>query len=203
MLIEYLITGATAFLWLWLLLHHPRVCAIVPPELTLDKIDPESLALLVPLAYVLGMVVDYASIQLTKVLTFFLKRLVWPLCKHISCARQSHYSKLKNALKPRKRREAPLSQHEVMLASSELGKQLEMRSSRDRVARGALLNVIIGTLVLSSYYTAKPKLQVSTCYILLGGLALSLLLFAMWYRFDRLTHRYRRKAGEAIKKGRP
>ena len=59
---------------------------------------------------------------------------------------------------------APLSQQEVMLASPDLGKQLEMRSSRDRVARGAFLNAVIGTLVLSRHDLIQSPVE-----IYLGG----------------------------------
>ena len=84
-----------------------------------------------------------------------------------------------------------------MLASTDLGKQLELRSSRDRVARGALLNAVIGTVVLFRHHSTQHPLSE---YVLLGGLALCIVLFLMWHRFDRLTHKYRRKAGQAIER---
>lgn len=85
-----------------------------------------------------------------------------------------------------------------MLASADLGKQIEMRSSRDRVVRGTFLNALTGTVVLSRHY--YPEKGVRWAYILVTGSALCFVLFLMWHRFDRLTHKYRRKAGEAIEK---
>jgi hypothetical protein len=197
LLIEYLITGATAFLWLWFLFHHPQT--VVPTDLRLDRIDAATITLGIPFAYVLGMIIDFVSLRVTEAL---LRRLLRPLQRTISKTLPKGWQKLKRASEPRKRSKAPLSQQEVLLASAELAKQFEMRSSRDRVARGAFLNTLLGTAVVSSYYAAKPQTQVSSMSILVGGLVLASLLFAMWLRFDRLTHKYRQKAGEAIlKKG--
>ena len=61
LLIEYLVTGATAFLWLWFLFHHPQV--VVPADLRLDKIDAAKITLMVPFAYVLGMIIDFVSLR--------------------------------------------------------------------------------------------------------------------------------------------
>jgi hypothetical protein len=195
LLIEYLITGATAFLWLWFLVNHPY--SVVPDDLRLAKIDAATIALLAPFAYVLGMVIDFASIRVTDALVY---RLLWPLRRAISNALPVAWPNLKRALEPRQRLKAPLSQQEVLLASAELAKQLEMRSSRDRIARGAFLNALLGTAVISSFYATQPQMKVSSTFILVGGLVLASLLFAMWLRFARLTYRYRRKAGMAILK---
>lgn len=199
LLIEYLITGATAFLWLWFLLHHPWT--VIPAQLRPDTINSAKITLMVPFAYVLGMIIDFASIPVTDAFEWLLvERALWTLRRMISRVLPTRCARLKHAIEPRKRKSAPLSQQEVLLANAELGKQLEMRSSRDRIARGAFLNALIGTAVVTSYYSAQPQSQVSPKTTLLGGLALASLLFAMWYRFDRLTHKYRQKAGEAIQK---
>jgi hypothetical protein len=100
---------------------------------------------MVPFAYVLGMIIDFASILVTDALKWSLVQLR----RMISRALPNHYENLKRAIEPRKRERAPLSQQQVLLASTELGKQVEMRSSRDRVARGAFLNVLIGTAVVT------------------------------------------------------
>ncbi len=196
LVIEYLITGATAFLWMWFLLH------LLPMGLRpnmLDTLDSAKLTLMVPFAYVVGMIIDFASRLVTNALEWLLvQRALWPLRRMISAALPDQYQNLKRAFEPRKRDSAPLSQQQVLIASGELGKQLEMRSSRDRVARGAFLNALIGTAFVTSYYAANRGTQIYSKYILMGGLVLASLLFAMWYRFDHLTHRYRRKAGEAI-----
>ncbi len=195
LLIEYLITGATAFLWLWFLLPYPQLDA--PAKVGLEGIDAKTLGLMVPLAYVLGMIIDFVSNLVTRGLRFLVvEHTLWPLRKRIAAA----LPKIQRYLEPPERKRAPLSQHEIMLASAELGKQLEMRSSRDRVARGAFLNAVIGTIVVTTYCGANPECHVSTRAILFGGCGMSLVLFAMWHRFDWLTDKYKRKAGEAIQK---
>lgn len=197
LLIEYLISGATAFLWLWFLFHNPQI--VVPTDLRLDKIDAPTITLMVPFAYVLGMIIDFVSLRVTEAIEHYLLR---PLRRTISKALPESWQRLKHEIEAPKRSKARLSQQEVLLASAELGKQLEMRSSRDRIARGAFLNMLLGTAVVSSYYKSVPQTQASSTSILLGGLVLASLLFAMWLRFDRLTHKYRQKAGEAILKKR-
>jgi hypothetical protein len=202
LLIEYLITGATAGLWLLLLFH--RAYPDLAAEFRLDRIDPKTLAFLVPLAYVIGMIIDYVSRFVASAVDFLIVRCaIWPLRRRISARipnRTSMYQKLKKLIEPPERKRAPLSQHEIMLVSTELGKQLEIRSSRDRVARGAFLNSIVATGVLYYYYSVDVHPPVSLQVILFGGLGLSAVLFAMWRRFARLTYKYQRKAGEAIQK---
>jgi hypothetical protein len=65
--------GATAILWLWFLLHHPS--RVVPAELRLDTINSAKLTLTVPFAYVLGMIIDFASILVTDALKWLLVQL--------------------------------------------------------------------------------------------------------------------------------
>jgi hypothetical protein len=145
------------------------------------------------------MIIDFASHIATNVIEYIiLDRALWPLRRMIGRTLPSHCTNLKKWIQPRERHHAPLSQQQILLASTQLGKQLELRSGRDRVARGAFLNVIIGTVVLHSYYSVEPKLQAYSQYIMLGGFVLTSLLFAMWYRFEWLTHKYRKKAGDAI-----
>jgi hypothetical protein len=201
LLIEYLITGATALVWLLLLFY--RAQPGLAAQFRLDRIDPKTFAFLVPLAYVIGMIIDYVSRFVAHTLDFLIvRRAIWPLRRRISARipnRTGVYQKLKKLIEPPEQKPARLSQHEVMLVSAELGKQLEMRSSRDRIARGAFLNSIVATGVLYYYYSADAHPPASSQVILLGGIGLSAVLFAMWRRFYRLTHKYRRKAGDAIR----
>jgi hypothetical protein len=211
LLIEYLITGATALLWLLLLFY--RAQPDFAAQFRLDRIDPKTFVFLVPLAYVIGMIIDYVSRFVAHALDILIVECaIWPLRRRI-CARipdptsdalgkydrkSRVYQKLKKLIEPPKEKRARLSQHEVMLVSAELGKQLEVRSSRDRVARGAFFNSIVATGVLYYYYSADAHPPVSSQVILFGGLGLSAVLFAMWRRFARLTDKYLRKAGDAI-----
>ena len=55
LLIEYLITGATSVIWIWLIL------SAIAPEYTLSvkELTAAHLTFGAPLTYVLGMVIDY------------------------------------------------------------------------------------------------------------------------------------------------
>jgi hypothetical protein len=85
----------------------------------------------------------------------------------------------------------------IFLNSPELTKQYEMRSSRDRVARGAFLNVLMLTISATLLCPcSKPYLPL---FITLpAGLFLTGVCFAMWFRFNRLTSRFKHGAYQAI-----
>jgi hypothetical protein len=211
LLIEYLVGGLTALLWIWVLLWNS--CGDSLQKCLPSGVDPKVIgALAIPFAYIVGMVIDFISRELTD----RLRKLVagnttdrGPRPEAVRYPSADERSWLKERVEKwrlgfrkdddhARKDDEPLSQQEVMLASAELGKQVEIRSSRDRVARGAFLNALIGTVVLSRHY--YPERGLRWAYILVAGSALCFILFLMWHRFDRLTNKYRHKAGEAIKK---
>jgi hypothetical protein len=196
---RHLVTGTIALLWVWVLLRRP--CGDSLAGCWPCEIDSKAfVALFVPFAYILGMAIDFISRGVTATIR---KRILPPLQQLIHRKIPCRFNRLKEWFRPRDEKDAPLSQQAIMLASTDLGKQLEMRSSRDRVARGAFLNAVISTLVLWRDFSAQSRPPISPGYVLLGGVVLSLILFRMWHRFHRLTHKYRRKAGKAILRKNP
>jgi hypothetical protein len=160
LLIEYLITGVLAILWIGgvIMLGSDAAPAF-------DQLSGPQVTLLAPLAYILGMLIDYIG-----------KRLTDPFV--IDDSKET------------------LHKAELVARSAEVGKQYEMRKSRDRVARGLLANLVLLGIVGAGVLVQKhpPSLF---WWIPLFTL-LSILSFIIWRRFYRLTRRYKLKASEAV-----
>jgi len=163
LLIEYLISGAFALLWILVLLVTPGVEIPMPRS---SKLWP----LLVPLLYVLGMLIDYiASIA------------VYPLKQRI------------------KRRVRILSNHDttkLWIKSPDLAREIAHRSSRDRVARGAIINIFFLTTILVNYYMQKANFFSAVLAAGIGTMIFAISVL-MWYRFQQLTIEYEKKALKA------
>jgi hypothetical protein len=167
-LIEYLVTGACALFWIF------GLCFLT--RLQVPKIETAYIALVAPALYVLGILVDYCSRQPLKRLKKNLER-----CNFIE---RSHGRSESSAT--------------VWAGSVELGKQLEMRSSRDRIARGAVGNILLSTLVYTAVTsrTSGPLWS----YVVLGvGLAVVWIAVGMWIRFERLTNEFKKDACDALR----
>jgi hypothetical protein len=88
---------------------------------------------------------------------------------------------------------------EILLHSSDLAKQIEIRSSRDRIARGAAGNVLVATIVFT-LFTARVSKDIPWYAVLVAGLILLLITILMWYRLEYRTSSFTRKAANAILK---
>ncbi len=170
MLVEYLITGSCALLWVRALLL--LVGSDLPEGLSFQGWDGAKLALLVPGIYVLGMLVDF----LGKGITDLLKKL------------------FRESL-PDKKDERELFYWDIFMHAPELGRQIEIRSSRDRVARGAIVNTVIGTIVLALLNGRDAN---KWWPVILGGVLLTLLFSALWFRFYKRTSKFEIGASKAI-----
>src|SRR5258707_7208740 len=65
----------------------------------------------------------------------------------------------------------PLHYTEILARSSDLGKQIELRSSRDRIARGAVGNVFVATIVFT-LLAARLHTSLTWYAVLLAGVVL-------------------------------
>lgn len=183
--VEYLVTGCTALLWLiplWRLSGlSNKICL---DQISLDKY----VLLLLPALYVVGMLVD----SISSLLLQWLKPV----------ARKN--KKLKQALadlpwvRSSQKGSAPLVDDSiphkntafVLYHSSELAKVMLAHSSRDRIARGALLNSLLAFFIsLVGGWSILFSLAL---------LVLSVALFGMWWRFERLSHGFKQHAVEVI-----
>ncbi|MEL6923037.1 MAG: hypothetical protein AAFO94_03240 [Bacteroidota bacterium] len=169
LLIEYLINGSIAIIW-------------ILPLVDLDDfplMDDLEALLLAPLVYVLGMFVDYAAWVLTRPLKSIIRE---------------------NALKEVARNIADEGQYfdkaayayfwneklEIEKRYPDLNKELTSRSSRDRIARGVMLNLIPITILYWSH------LQVV-------GIFLFILSVFMWWKFEHYNRCFELRAAYSIR----
>ena len=165
--IEYFITGTGALLWLVPLFATAR------PKTS--DISAGTVLLVAPVLYAFGMAIDFAS-----------NTLLNKLIRHI-------HSSHKENLLPNGLSDTAF----INYRSSTLGHALELRSTRDRIARGFFFNLVVTTLVIFfrdvSWLLPIPRFEVLVSLILLTVVA-----FGTWWRFERLTYRLKKHAVRAI-----
>jgi hypothetical protein len=169
LLVEYLVSGCVALVWLLPLL---QVLGYSPQK------NPAIAALFLPGLYVLGMVVDFVG-------WFAFRRLK-------SRIKRKAYANLKPEFGTTHAVEI-----RILIYAPELAQASEMRSSRDRVARGTVVNAILGTVVLT-LCGQRAGISLAPISIVAIGLLIVLLCLAMWYRFQRLSYDYEMRSLNAI-----
>lgn len=147
LLIEYLVSGAVAFAWLFPLLQGKVI-----------KIDTPFLPVAFLLLYVLGMAVDYLAWALTRIPKHVIREWVYRKYRGNDLTQEQS---------------GTLRQAKITLYAPDLAKELAMRSSRDRIARGSVVNSILATMFLL-------PLQV--------GLPLVVFASLLWVGFERLSY---------------
>jgi hypothetical protein len=165
--IEYFITGSCALLWLVPLFATSRPQG--------SDVSAVTVLLLVPVLYAFGMAIDFAS-----------NTLLRKIIRHI-------HSSQKSNLLPDGLSETAF----INYRSATLGHALELRSTRDRIARGFVFNLVVTTLVVCfrdiSWLLPVPRFALLTTLVLLTVIA-----FGAWWRFERLTYRMKKHAVRAI-----
>jgi hypothetical protein len=165
--IEYFITGSGALLWLVPLFAMSRPNA--------STLNAGNVLLLAPLLYAFGMAVDFAS-----------NTILGKLIRRIHSSDREH-------LLPRDLSETAF----INYRSATLARAIELRSTRDRIARGFFFNLLVTTLVV--FFRDVSWLVPIPRYALLSSLiGLSVVAFGAWWRFERLTYRLRKHAVRAI-----
>lgn len=193
LLVEYLVTGALALVWL---------VPLVEPRLAQSAFfQGAGIAALAPAIYVLGMLIDALGFYLT-----------------------SHFPNKNSSLKGRTRKktrgelkteiaegklifgdkEIPFhcgtgrsAKGEIWLAlrAPERLKDVQKRSSRDRIARASIVNLIAITVT----YGLDPLClgaNISVPVLISGSLA-TLLMVALWQFFERESYRFEIRCGLA------
>ena len=196
MLVEYLITGCSALIWIWLILLLPGVD--LPPGVNVRDLEAHQIAIFVPLLYVLGLFIDYLAKGLTDFLDDTVRQRFWrPAAKRLSKLTREG-SLLHKWLVGPKSYKGAIEYAEIFLRSPDLGKQLELRSTRDRVARGALINTLLIGVALAWY--SHQTGYASPLQIIIATFVSCWLWFLIWLRLHGLTDKYHVKAGEAMAK---
>lgn len=165
--IEYFITGSGALLWLV-----PLFATVRPQS---SDVSAGTVLLLAPVLYAFGMAIDVASNTL--------------LSKPIRHIHASHKEKLLP--------DGISDTAFISYRSATLGHALELRSTRDRIARGFFFNLVVTTLVVS-FRDISWLLPVSRFALVTALVLLTVIAFGAWWRFERLTHRLKKQAVRVI-----
>lgn len=165
--IEYLFTGTFAILWLLLLL---------PRELIKDVSGQNEAVLalvMIPMLYALGMLIDFISGS----------TLSWAKALIRESVRAKYQARFHWSSKVAV----------IYAIAPELGVEYSIRSTRDRIARGLFVNLMVLAVVIA-FTSPADRLPFSLCptsvvVFLLAGLALG-----AWWRFERLSMEFKYKA---------
>jgi hypothetical protein len=199
-LVEYVIIGAVALIWLVPVL---QAMGVTVPQ------DSAAIALFAPGLYVLGMFVDFLGYNLVHGRKQQIKAKVYGALETSDSSEATHDDKSDQSPEMHNTEQAPSSAKVVDTSSSgkpivtheqdvevwiaqqapEVAKEIETRSSRDRIARGALANVIVSTLVLS-IASLRGAIPVSPILIIVIGIVLIIVSWLMWERFQRLSYSF-------------
>jgi hypothetical protein len=150
LLIEYLINGALALIWIYPLAKNHG----------LSDLSPSYLVLLALGLYFIGMVVDIVAWKVTR-----------PIKRIIRTKVEKKYGFESQQIPGG----SHMRQAKFALYAPEIAKESNMRSSRDRIARGAIINSIMATIFLFHW---------------LLGVALIIISFVMWVGFERVSYGY-------------
>jgi len=197
--VEYFVSGSGGLAWLAILLGITRS--------EVSNLEPAHLTLLLPAVYILGMFIDGAVSIAVKPLKGLarsdqpLADLRKRLTKQRNVKGRSETPSLSSEnSEGGSRRDVPF----IVLHSPDLARELQARSSRDRIARGAWLNSLLVMVIagLSPERTREllgpARLGISQTTIVLSAAAIAIVAFAMWWHFEYYTESFRRNAVTAI-----
>ena len=167
LLIEYLISGTIALIWLVPLLA----------SFNIDAMESIPLPLMAVALYIVGLTIDFLAYWMVKPLKAFLRRKAW---RENGEGREARNSSVDREI-------------QFSLYAPELAKEVAMRSSRDRIARGAVANAAIA-LLLEHVLNAYPAMLGIVAWILI-----ILFLLVMWSVFQLMSFRYEVSADGALR----
>jgi hypothetical protein len=166
LLIEYLINGALALLWLYPLLR----------KFGLAEIHSSYLPFFALGLYVVGMIVDYIAWVVTRPVKFRIRKRIK--------ASLGVESKSSPGL-------SHLRQVKFAIYAPEIAKEAAMRSSRDRIARGAIINSILAIII-------NLILSTNIFLTLILGMVALIVCTIMWISFETFSYSYEVKAEQAV-----
>ncbi len=155
--IEYLINGSVALIWIYL-----GFADEIPNDIAISFSAGVGAFALVPIAYVLGIVVEAVGAVIFET----------PLRKLLSDKDDAKANDSLNAGDNGKPSETAKSSRTVSIfkANRDVGLQLHLRRSRDRIVRGAIVNLALiwtfYSVTLSTNWKVHTLLGVSICVLM-------------------------------------
>lgn len=166
--LEYLVSGVVALIWLIPLLQRNPVLA--------SSLSTSQAVVLLPILYVVGMLIDGLGYLATR-----------PLKNRLEEKRGSHSRKLCGES----------ATTFVIHHSAELGKAMEVRSTRDRIARGMIINFFVASIVVfMRNWSPIDSVRPSGLSAVL--LACAFLSAVLWWRFRDLSSDFKDHAVDTI-----
>ncbi len=191
-LVEYLVVGIIACLW-----FVPIVMFSFPDDyinyFNLSSMNDIGIAVMFPVAYVLGIYVDAASSFMLSMERRLGRWLIQNDCYRITFRKT--YWRFKKFLTKSKKKKPYQRTVKILIESPEdLTRAMEAYVTRDRIARGVALNAFIGAIVCWVVTNESPLWGViALCF------ALSFLSVVMWHRLKNLSNRFKISALRALK----
>ena len=167
--VEYLVTGCCALLWIVPLLWPVKPCNISSPS-------TGTAVLLLPILYALGGIIDFVSYFLVLPIRNEIRKGAKRLSREY-CVRKETEIFLEERF--------PSLTAAILDFSPELGKELVLRKTRVRIARGALLNLILLSFVLA---IRKPSWLPLNAF---HTASIAVLIFLAWATFEYLKQRFK------------
>ena len=178
LLIEYLVIGGVSCLWLLPLLLWLGVF----PTSGSDVLKAITPVIAIPFLYVMGLMIDIPAEKLIKARKDTIRKKT----------KDKFYTKVNDSRSIIDAKIA-FSTVEVMHLSQDLGKESEMRSSRDRIARGTFLNLFIAAFVFPSL-SESPLLSRHDIVVFCALLGLSGVFYLIWESCEKASYWYRLRA---------
>jgi hypothetical protein len=157
LLIEYLVNGSIALIWL-----HPVFAEFMP------MLSEPLLPLLIAALYVTGMLIDVSAWTITWPVKGLVRKAVHQ--KYRGNGDPSSASGTKRLAK-------------IILYAPELSREFAMRSSRDRVARGTIVNALMCAILIFPWWAGLPAVIVS---------------ISVWIIFEKLSYTFELCAEEIL-----
>ncbi|WHR59270.1 hypothetical protein [Acinetobacter haemolyticus] len=182
-LVEYLISGIVASIWIVLVIN-----AYIPLPLTEIKEYKEVFAVIYfPIAYIFGIYVDVVSSFLIRRLKQLYKKLLDN--KIVNSIHKGLAWLIKMIFGTPKEDAYERSAEILSYSKGDLVRTMEAYVSRDRIARGMVLNSFIGA-IMSAIYLQTPL----RTYVSILCLILTIISVLIWVRLRRLSSTFKRVA---------
>lgn len=165
LLVEYLINGATSLQWV------TPIAIILGIEV--DKFDTTTALILLPALYLMGMLIDFLG---SRVLKRYKKRI-----------EQEVQEKIVKATGGGKEYNEYYIEAKLKLYSPDLAHAVDMRSSRDRIARGSMINFSLAAVVWTIFFARQSRFDLAVICATVG-MILVIICVNMWVRFQSSSY---------------
>jgi hypothetical protein len=189
LLIEYIINGIIAFFWIFLALFN------IPEFSTFFENNSKTIVLfIIPLSYVVGMLIDGIALAMVKETKVYIKNkeiTSKEVEKVYPCATTERLETLS--------KKKSLTDNLIIelnnKGKTQIVDEIKWRSSRDRIARGLIINsFLIGLMLTYTICNSGGSQAHCNCFCYFTGFILSLgtagIFWFIWMGFEKMSFRF-------------